>query len=247
MDFRFYFNSNFVANNTTYFKFMMDIPGIGCFGSIYNTKTHRFEDQKRIYKNGGCFDIRLIRKGIKDNMFYVAFSENDDIETVLKTCFKNAENHEYFYVFILHGHFRSAFSKFNDFVYYKHPDSGTINFNKLREIRSNFINTSKYFHNSPEAFNKEIVNEQTKTSIADFIRSETKARNIIKQVKLLNADGFSNLVKGNFYDFTENTKNSNYIVINGINVHKNRVKFVNIYSEPPVSNADAMKQINPVS
>ena len=91
------------------------------------------------------------------------------------------------------------------------------------------------------------MDEQTKTSITDFICSDTKARNIIKQVKLLNADGFSNLIKGNFYDFTENMKNNNYIVINGINVNKNRVKFVNVYSEPPVSNADAVKQINPVS
>ena len=72
-------------------------------------------------------------------------------------------------------------------------------------------------------------------------------RNIIKQVKLLNADGFSNLIKGNFYDYTENMKNNNYIVINGINVNKNRVKFIDVYSEPPVSNADALKQINPVS
>jgi hypothetical protein len=132
-----------------------------------------------------------------------------------------------------------------DLVYYNYKNS-EINFYNFRKFREQFISTSKCLHNSPEAFNKEIVNEQTKTSIADSV-FHNKARNIIKQVKLLNADGFSNLVKGNFYDYMENTKNSNYIIINGINVNKNRVKFVNIYSEPPVSNADAVKQINPVS
>jgi hypothetical protein len=74
-----------------------------------------------------------------------------------------------------------------------------------------------------------------------------KTRKFIKQVKMINNTGLGNFINGNFYDYTENMKNSNYIIINGINVNKNRVKFIEVYSEPPVSNADALKQINPAS
>ena len=74
-----------------------------------------------------------------------------------------------------------------------------------------------------------------------------KTRKFIKQVKMINNTGLGNFINGNFYDYTENMKNNNYIIINGINVNKNRVKFIDVYSEPPVSNADAVKQVNPVS
>jgi hypothetical protein len=63
-------------------------------------------------------------------------------------------------------------------------------------------------------------------------------RNSIKLAKVINNTGLK-LVKNNLYKFKTNPVNVNYINIDGINVNRNRVEFVDVYVTPPVSNANA--------
>ena len=280
MNITLYLNKHFVTNGTRYIKYFFDIPSVGCFGSLYNTKTNTFEDQKHYYNNGECFDYKWIKK----SRFYPIYGLEIDTEN-FTAYIKDKDDEFYENLSVFKDKFIPAFNKF----YNGMQNNGIINTHIIRSFLYAFCKTIEDYKNLNQKkedfaivdFTNINESETEKEIIKHFSFSKDdlvignqvfrlkdgkiywkindtitetketpvyiKTRNIIKQVKLLNADGFSNLVKGNFYDFTENMKNNNYIIINGINVNKNRVKFINVYSEPPVSNANALKQINPVS
>jgi hypothetical protein len=84
------------------------------------------------------------------------------------------------------------------------------------------------------------IKRKSKTDCAEPTEmiSKKDIRKVIFMAKIINNTGLK-LVKNNFYQFTENPNNSNYIVIDGININKNRVEFIEVYKTPPVSNANA--------
>ena len=234
---KFYYNGHFNSNGVKCKKFFIDIPDVGCFGSLYNPKKQTFEDQKHVYKAGEFFQKQWIEKpGCYNTHYYdVVLNEINTLDrykTVLKKLYSGVING--MCVFAMNEHIYIPAYKFLKLVSSKKEHDLTEYKSQLcrflKELREFVLNANDTENNV------EKTEYLTKTG-----------RKQINLAKMLNSEGFNHLINGNFYEYTLNPQNSNYIVINGININKNRVKFINVYSEPPVSNADAMKQINPVS
>lgn len=59
-------------------------------------------------------------------------------------------------------------------------------------------------------------------------------RDTIKLARIIDDKGIK-LVKNNLYHFSPNHENPDYFIINDINIHKNRIEFVDVYTTPPQS------------
>jgi hypothetical protein len=238
---RFYYNGYFISNGVRCKKFFIDIPYIGCFGSLYNPKTQTFEDQKHIYKEGEFFDYKWIEKPGCSNVhcYDVVLNEINTLDcyrTVLHKLYSGVING--MCVFAMNEHIYSSAYKFFKHISSKKEEDLT----KYKSQLCRFIKELKEFVLNTNTTENDLI------KIEDFTKTENdltkKVRKQINLAKMLNSEGFSNFMNGNFYEYILNSQNSNYIIIDGINVYKNRVKFVDVYTEPPVSNADVLKEVN---
>jgi predicted DNA-binding protein len=89
------------------------------------------------------------------------------------------------------------------------------------------MNDFYFFENTSNIY------KDIKKNTSNIYKTFENNRNTIKLAKIINNKGIP-LMKNNIYNFSDHNENLNYIVINGININRNRVKIIDVYTTPPV-------------
>ena len=221
-----YINTNYYSNKTRYVKVSVVIADKSVFSTIFNLKTKKIQCQKAFYSDtsGVIHNIRGTGKGCImniDELKKIYHHIPNELQCAIELCFYHL--------------FRSsrAFEKV-----------ANISVADMQEIY-NYLLTL-------EARIKQITVEQTTIltdkDIDNYLESDENEcnndnRSVLTVAKMINADGLTEFVNGNIYQFNYKGqscvphKNNFYDVLddNGVShwLNADRIKLIQVFTEPP--------------